>query len=132
MKKIDSQSVIIEISAQKSYDFISNFNNFEKFLPEQVTNWQATESECSFTIPNVGNVTLRMEKNEAVWQIKYVGVSAPAPFELLFELEDLSNEKTNLTISAFVEAAAFIVMMINKPVHNFISILLDKIKTLTE
>lgn len=132
MKKIDSQSAVVSASPRKLYDFISDFNNFENFLPEQVTNWKATQDACSFNVPNLGEIALRMERYPAVLEIKYIGAAGPASFELLFEMKEAADEQTDLTISTSVEAAAFIMMMIGKPIRNFVAILLDKIKQLTE
>lgn len=132
MKKIDSQSAVINASPEELYDFIGDFNNFEHFLPEQVTHWRATPSECSFTVPNIGDISLKMKRDPVALKIKYAGEAGPASFELLFEMEKTSAEQSSLTISAFVQAAAFIIMMIGKPIRNFIGILLDKIKLLAE
>ena len=114
------------------YDFITDFDNFEKFLPDQVTNWSSTGVECSFTVPNIGKLGLKMEKDDARKEVKYISTEGPASFELLFELASLPEDDTNLTVSAFVEAPAFMLLMISKPIKNFMSILLDKIKVLAE
>jgi hypothetical protein len=132
MNKIDSQSAIINRSVKSIYVFISDFKNFEKFLPEQVTGWNATETTCSFTIPSIGEITLKMEKDEVQQTICYTSTAGVVAFELLFEFIAKSEEQCQLILSAFADIPAFMLLMVNKPIKNFIALLLDKIKTLAE
>jgi ribosome-associated toxin RatA of RatAB toxin-antitoxin module len=132
MKNIESQYRIIHRQAKDLYEFIADFHNFEKFLPEQVTDWNATETTCSFNIPNQGKIALQMEKNDAAQSVKYVSTSGPAVFELLFELKPETETSCQLTLTALADIPAFMLMMISKPIKNFVTVLLDKIKELAE
>jgi hypothetical protein len=131
MKNIESQYRIINRCAKDLYDFIADFRNFEKFLPEQVTEWDTTENTCSFNIPNLGKITLQMEKDDAAW-VKYISASGPAPFELLCELKPETETSCRLTLTVFADVPAFMLMMISKPIKNFVTTVLDKIKEVAE
>ena len=56
MTRIESETATVQKSAEHIFNFLSNFNNFEKLMPEQVTNWQSTEEECSFTISGMASL----------------------------------------------------------------------------
>ena len=47
MTRIESDVTSVNKSPEEIYNFLSNFNNFQKLMPEQVTNWQSFEEECS-------------------------------------------------------------------------------------
>ena len=34
-------------TAKEVFDFLSDFNNFQKLMPEQVVDWKSTADECS-------------------------------------------------------------------------------------
>jgi len=130
MKDIESQSRLINRRAKDLYDFIADFNNFEKFLPEQITEWNATETTCSFNLPNLGKITLQMEKDDVAQTVKYISTSAPAAFELLFEIKPETETTCQLTLTAFADVPAFMLMMLSRPIKNFVTVLLDRITTL--
>jgi len=132
MKNIESQSRIINRQSQELYAFIADFHHFEKFLPEQVTDWNTTEKACSFNLPNLGKIALRMEKDDAAQSVKYVSISGPAPFELLCELKPETETNSQLSLTAFADVPTFMLMMLSNPIKNFVTVLLDKIKELTE
>ena len=129
MKNIESQSRLINRQSKELYGFIADYHNFGKFLPEQVSDWNVTETGCSFNIPNLGTIALRMEKDDAERWVKYISASRPAPFELLCELKPETETNCHLTITAFADVPAFMQMMIAKPIKNFVTVLLDKVES---
>ena len=132
MRDIESQYRIIQRPAKDLYDFIADFHHFEKFLPEQITGWETTENTCSFNIPNLGKIVLQMEKDEESLTVRYISVAGPAAFELLCELAPETENSCRLTLTALADIPAFMLMMISKPIKNFATILMDKIKELAE
>ena len=132
MNNIESQYRLIHRQAKDLYDFIADFRNFEKFLPEQVSDWNTTEDTCSFQIPNLGKIILRIEKDAVEQWVKYISTSGPAPFELLCELKPETETSCQLTLTALADIPAFMLMMISKPIKNFVTVLMDKIKELAE
>ena len=132
MNILESQHRLIHRPAKNLYDFIADFHNFEKFLPEQITDWNTTGDTCSFNLPNLGNLALQMEKDETAQWVKYVSSSGPAAFELLFELKPETETSCQLTLTALADIPAFMLMMVAKPIKTFVTVLMDKIKELAE
>jgi len=130
MKNIESQCRLINRQSKELYNFIADYRNFGKFLPEQVSDWNVTEIGCSFNIPNLGKIALRMEKDDIAQWVKYISVSEPAPFELLCELKPETETNCHLTITAFADVPTFMLMMISKPIKHFVTVLLDRIEEL--
>ena len=60
MTRIESDKVTVNKTSEEIYTFLSNFNNFQKLMPEQVTNWQSTEEDCSFTIAGMASLGMKI------------------------------------------------------------------------
>ena len=45
--KIESDKSEINKPSSEVYNFLTDFNNFQKLMPPQVTNWKSTADECS-------------------------------------------------------------------------------------
>jgi hypothetical protein len=48
MSTINSDKVLISRQNSVVFDFVSDFDNFGKLMPEQVTDWKSTKDTCSF------------------------------------------------------------------------------------
>ena len=60
MTKIESEKVEINNSAEKIFNYLSDFKNFEKLMPTQVSNWSANSEECSFTINGMATIGMKI------------------------------------------------------------------------
>jgi len=58
MTRIESEMQTINSSIETVFNFLSNFNNFEKLMPEQIINWKSTEDTCSFTIKGMTDLSM--------------------------------------------------------------------------
>jgi len=128
MTKIESNPIEIQTSAKNVLDFLSSFDNFSKLLPPQITNWQATEDSCSFTIQNMATLAMRIkEKNETKLVI---ASEAPSPFafELICELEELPDNTCRSTIRLHADLNMMLVMVAKNPLQNFVNILNEQLK----
>ena len=127
--KLESEIVEIENSAENIFTYLSDFKNFEKLMPPQVTNWTATTDECSFTIN--GMATIGMKIVEKFSPVKICITShGKVPFEfklyVLITVIDPSRCKGQLTFDS--EMNPMIKMMVEKPLGNFFNMLAKKMK----
>lgn len=128
-KRIESNTEIINCKAEKIYNFLGNFDNFHSLLPEQVINWQSTGDSCSFEIKGLATLGLRITERVPFAKIKMLG-EGKIPFG--FTLEALMTEKADEQCEAqFVMDAdmnPFIAMMAEKPLKNFVDMLVPRLK----
>ena len=127
--KLESEIVEIENSAENIFTYLSDFKNFEKLMPPQVTNWTATTDECSFTIN--GMATIGMKIVEKFLPVKISITShGKVPFEfklyVLITVIDPSKCKGQLTFES--DMNPMIKMMVEKPLGNFFNMLAKKMK----
>ncbi|MFA6923628.1 MAG: hypothetical protein WC223_05180 [Bacteroidales bacterium] len=133
MTKIESQKTLINNSSEKIYNFLSDFNNFFKLMPEQVINWKSDENECSFTIK--GMVDIKMQIAEKIPYSKIVYKSAKGftlDFNLICEIEKIDETKCNAKLHFEAELSQVLKMMVETPLKNFVGILIKKLKELGE
>ncbi len=129
LTKIDSDKVEINNSAENIFNYLSDFNNFGKLMPPQVTNWQSTKEDCSFTINGMATIGMKIIDKMPSNQINIVS-NGKVPFE--FKLFILITEKdaTNCVgqIKFESELNMMLKMMVEKPLGNFFNMLALKMK----
>ncbi|MDR1951756.1 MAG: hypothetical protein LBP96_05975 [Bacteroidales bacterium] len=129
MTKIDSNPVEIQTSAKNIFVYLSDFNNFGKLMPPQITNWQSTADTCSFTIQNMATLAMRItEKIEPAKLVINSEAPSPFPFELICDLEELSENSCRSIIRFHADMNPMLVMMAKNPLQNFVNLLNGQLK----
>jgi carbon monoxide dehydrogenase subunit G len=130
MTTISSDKVTMNKTAKEVYDFLSDFNNFQKLMPDQVVDWKSTADECTFTIK--GMATLGMKIIEKVPN-KLIKVekngSAPFDFTMSCMIDDL-QQQCAVQLAFDADLNPMMKMMASKPLTNFLNILVNKLKEL--
>jgi carbon monoxide dehydrogenase subunit G len=127
MTKLESDKVTINKPAQEIYSFLSDFNNFDHLMPEQISDWQSTTDECSFTIKGMAELGMKMTEKTPSSFIKIVRTKAPFDFVLSCFIEDKVHQcAVQLTFDA--DLSPVLKMMASKPLTNFLNLLVNKLK----
>ncbi len=132
MTEINSEHVDIQKPAKEIFIFLSDFNNFEKLMPEQVVNWKSTNDTCSFTIKGMATLGMRHQSLVEYSEINLVS-DGSAPFS--FTLSCLLNEQGNSTgaqMKINADLNPMLKMMAKKPLQNFTNLLVQKLKEVME
>lgn len=129
LTKIESDVVQIDNSAANVFAYLSNFNNFQKLMPEQVTNWQSTADECTFTINGMATIGMKIIDKSPNNKIT-ISSNGKVPFD--FNLFVLLIEKGDNACSGQLvfesELNPMLKMMVVKPLTNFFNMLAQKMK----
>ena len=129
MTKLESDKVEINNSASTIFIYLSDFNNFEKLMPSQVTNWSSTSEECTFTINGMATIGMKIIEKTPFTKITITS-HGKVPFEFkLFVLlteKDATNCIGQLTFES--DMNPMIKMMVEKPLVNFFNMLAQKMK----
>lgn len=130
MTRIESEKTVVEKPADAIFNFLTNFNNFQKLMPEQVTNWQSTEDTCSFTISGMASLGMKIVEKYPNTLIKIAkDGKAPFDFTLDIQLKDLGTS-SEVQIAFNAELNPMLKMMAVKPLTNFLNLLAGKLKDL--
>ena len=129
MVKLVSDRIIINKSAVNIFNFLGDFNNFEKLMPEQIINWKSTELACSFTIKGMADIGMRIEEknHHSHIHIKSDG-KVPFDFDMMFFLEAIDEEKAKVHIELEADISTMLLIMAKKPLQNLINIMISKLQ----
>lgn len=127
---IETDQQTIETSAQTTFDFLSDFNNFESLFPsDKIKNWTATQDSCSFMIKGMSNIEMQKKSEVSPQTIHIVsGSKSPIKFKIQINIEaiDDNNCKSQLVLDADVNS--FIKMMAERPLTGFFSTMMENTK----
>ena len=131
MTRIESEKVEVNNSSEKTFAFLSDFNNFQKLMPPQVTNWQSTADECSFTISGMATIGVKIVEKKPNSEIKIVSNGkVPFNFNLNVFLSEAAADKCNGQLVFEADLNPMIKMMVEKPLTNFFNLLVVRLKEL--
>jgi len=129
MKSFKSGEILINKPPEQIFNFLSNLNNFEKLMPEQIANWKATENSCSFTIQGMADIGMKIQEKIPYSKIVIVpDGKVPFEFELVCSLKNISSDKTETQLIFNADLNPVLSMMASKPLQNFVNILGGKLK----
>jgi len=129
LTKIESEVVEINNSSENIFNYLSDFNNFGKLMPSQVTDWTSTSEECSFTIKGMATIGMKIIERETFTKIT-ISSHGKVPFAFqLFILITKKDENNSLGQLVFEsDLNPMLKMMVVKPLGNFFNILANKMK----
>lgn len=127
--KIESKKSTINTSAEKAFNFISDFNNFKNLLPkDKISNYQSTTDSCSFNINGMATISMRIKNRIPNNKLEVVS-DGKNPFN--FSLTILLEEKTENTCEGIIifeaDVNPFVKMMVETPLTNFFNMLSEKL-----
>jgi len=130
MTRIESNITPVQKSAGEVFSFLSDFNNFQSLMPEQVVDWESTPDECSFKIQGMATLGMKMIEKNPNNLIKITS-NGKVPFTFFLTCmiqEDHNNSKVQLAFDA--ELNPMMKMMAVKPLTNFLNLLAGKLSQL--
>jgi hypothetical protein len=135
MTRIESEKMLINKSQSEVFSFLGDFNNYQSMMPEQVTDWKSTADECSFTIKGMASLGMKIISKTPETEIKIIK-NGKAPFDfVLFCMIEPSGNNTNSSFLQLIFDAdlnPFLKMMAEKPLQNFLNLLVNKYKINSE
>jgi carbon monoxide dehydrogenase subunit G len=120
---IEGKPAIINKDIVSVYSFLTDFNNFESLMPEQITNWQSDTNSCSFTIKGMADIKLTFSEKTPHNYIKLVPEGkVPFSFSLIIRLsEQESNTLAKVEIDA--QLNPMMAMMAKRPLENLVNVM---------
>jgi len=129
LTKLESEKVQIDNSAQNIFNYLSDFRNFEKLMPSQVTNWQATAEECSFTINGMATIGMKIIEKTPNSKITITSNGkVPFDFKLFVLITETGANSCVGQIMFESDLNPMMKMMVAKPLGNFFNMLAQKMK----
>lgn len=131
--KITSQEAQINASTEQVFRFLSDCNNIYHLLPhDKISDWTATENDCSFKVQKMATIPLIMVRREpnSLLEMKS-GDGAPFPFTLTIVISgDSESSKGHIEFNGQVNA--FLKMMVENPLTNLFDYMSHKLNAYFE
>lgn len=130
--KVCGKTIHVRANDRDIYDKLCNLSYFEKFLPEQVKEWEAGEDYCQFVIPGIATMRLTItEKTEYSKVIYTADNDKNIPVSIAIFIEG-NDDGTDLHADIDAEIPIFLSAMVKKPLQNLVDMIADRVKAETE
>lgn len=112
---------------KKIYDFLGDFRNFEKLLPENSVNeWEADANSCRFQIKGLGKAGMKVVQKEPEKLIKITGDGPHnIDFFLWIQLKEKAENDTRIKLTLKAGLNRMMQVMAQKPVDQFLELMVD-------
>lgn len=126
MTNLESKTITIPQKQERVYDYFCDFNNIGKLMPEQVEEFTTDGNTCSFTIKGMAKLAMEYESKSPYSEVvlKSYG-KVPFNFKLRCTLTG-NTDSTDVRLSLEADLNPFLKMMAEKPLTNFLNLLVDK------
>ena len=128
MIKIESRIGLVKQPAEKIFNYISNFNNFNQLIPEdKVKDFESTDDTCRFKVEGIGQAGLRIIEKEPHKLIK-ISSDEETTFDLLLwiQIKEVEPGDSRIKITTEVNLNPMMATMVKKPLKNFIDTLIEQ------
>ncbi len=129
MATFEKQNIPVNASCETVFSFLGDFRNFEELMPEQVTNWKADESSCSFTIQGLSDLSMRIDGKYPCSNIRIVSEGKnPVDYRMDYYFNAKGDNRCGVSIVFDVDLNPFIKTMVSKPLQHFVDLLAEKLQ----
>lgn len=121
---LESPKVTVEKSAQELFDLLSNVQNFEKLMPENIAKFEVTGDDAFiFGLKGMPEIKLRMKEKVAPNKIVLGAASDKLPFTLVANINSVSENSSDVKLDFEGDFNPMMAMMIKGPIGKFIETL---------
>ncbi len=122
-------STEIDKPAEELFAFLSNCNNHEQLMPENVYNWSSTETEARFTVQNMAKLSLKIGEIVPGRQIVFVPADeAPFHVQLKWDLRPISAQATQVNLILEAELNMMLKMLASGPLQKLVDFQVERLK----
>ncbi|HDR90394.1 MAG TPA: SRPBCC family protein [Bacteroidetes bacterium] len=127
MLKAESRIGTVKHSGKKIFEFLCDFRNYEKLIPEgKINNWEAEEDSCRFSVDGLGEAGIRVVEKKPFQLIKLTG---DGPYSIDFfmwvQIKEAGENDSRVKLTLQAEMNAMMSSMAKGPVKQFLDIMLD-------
>ncbi len=130
MAKIESKIGVIKEPDTKIYEFLSDFNNFEKLIPQDyITDWESTSDSCSFKLSNYGHANFSVIEKEPYKLIKVEGKSSDnSSITLWIQIKSVAENDSRIKLTIKPQLNPMLQMLASGPLKKMINLMVDKLE----
>ena len=125
---IEAPKNTIDKSAKEVYDFLTDLQNFEKLMPENIDKFEViNEDRFLFALKGMPEIVLQRKEQNPNDKIVLGAASDKLPFTLTADILSVSENECEVIMSFNGEFNAMMAMMIKSPITNFMGTLSERL-----
>ncbi|AYL94976.1 SRPBCC family protein [Mucilaginibacter celer] len=100
------------------YDFLTDFNNHQKLMPDNIQEWTSTTDEARFSIQNMAKLALKISERIPGQLITIIPAEKP-PFDLELKWSlSFDNDHTDVLFTIGAELSMMMKMLASGPLQK--------------
>ncbi len=104
----------------KVYALLSDLNNHQQLMPENIYNWSSTVDEARFTIQNMAKLALKVSSRIENQEILIIPLEeAPFALDMKWTLTEI-GEQTNAKLTVSAELNMMMKMLASGPLQKLV------------
>lgn len=122
--KLESTKVSLEKSAQEVFNFLTNVENFEQLMPENISKFKLIDADTFvFALSGMPEIVLKKKSMVSPHTIVLGAAGGKLDFSLTAKIESLSVTQSDVQLTFEGDFNAMMAMMIKAPISKFIETL---------
>ena len=122
--KLESTKVSLEKSAQEVFNFLTNVENFEQLMPENINKFKLIDTDkFVFALSGMPEIVLKKKSMVSPHTIILGAAGGKLDFSLTAKIESLSVTQSDVQLTFEGDFNAMMAMMIKAPISKFIETL---------
>ncbi|MAP79720.1 MAG: orotate phosphoribosyltransferase [Aequorivita sp.] len=128
--KLESKKVTVQKSAPELCDYLSNVENFENLMPENISKFEVIrENAFVFGLKGMPEIALEIKEVDKPNKVVLGAISDKLPFTLVADISEVSENSSTVELLFEGEFNAMMAMMIKGPISKFIDTLATNMAT---
>jgi hypothetical protein len=128
---LESPKQAVQKSTQYIFDALSDVRNFEKLMPESIAKFEVTSEDAFiFGLKGMPEIKLKMKEKVATSKIVLGAASDKLPFTLTANIDEITENTSEIHLLFEGEFNAMMAMMIKGPITKFIETLAQNMNKL--
>lgn len=118
---IIESKVLISKPVNEVFEFLSDLNNHQQLMPENIYNWSSTKDEARFTIQNMAKLAIKISsiiENKEI--IATPTEEVPFALELKWILNDAGDGQTEATHAISADLNMMMKMIVAGPLQKLV------------
>jgi len=128
---LESPKVNVEKSAEEIFELLTDMQNFEKLMPENIAKFEVIgEDSFLFGLKGMPEIQLKVKEKSAPHKIVFGSASDKVPFTLITTIDSVSDATSTVKLDFEGDFNPMMAMMIKGPISKFIETLVTNMHKL--
>jgi carbon monoxide dehydrogenase subunit G len=128
--KFESRTGKLSCKPDELFSFITDIRNFEQFIPAgSLNNWESSRDKCSFQVPSLGTVNVRITDQTPFSVVVYSGdVLKKNDFNLVVHISENEKRMAEVRVTVTANLNPVLRMMATGPIKTFLEKLISEME----